>query len=134
MTECWRDWGQAASGLHPMVSHGPQLILLVITYGNVHRILPAKEVHTSFHGQGFYWGQTYKCGLPKQLMLIFELYLSLSSLGVKLIQHGPEPQTNKQTKASFYYELHGKHELCSIPIDPRPQCQKSMSGQENPGM
>lgn len=70
MTECWRDWGQVASGLHPMVLHGPQLILLVITYGNVHRILPAKKVHTSFHGQGFYWGQTYKCGLPKQLMLI----------------------------------------------------------------
>lgn len=28
----------------------------------------------------------------------------------------PRSQTNKQ-KASFYYELHGKHELCSMAED-----------------
>lgn len=57
-TECWRDWEQAASGLHSIVSHGPHLILLVIIYDNMHRILPAKEAHTSFDDWSFYWGQT----------------------------------------------------------------------------
>lgn len=89
-TECWKD----RDSLHQMVSHRLHLILLVMMYHNMHRILPAKETHSSFHGWGFSVGQTTKPGLPKQLILI-SWTAAFASIP---IQHG-SGSANKQKQA-----------------------------------